>query len=384
MEPDKIIEIVVSHLDDQGRGIADWRGLRLAIPFSIPGERFRIEDRLLRKPPGLRGEIYLESEKTERISSSPDRRDPPCPYFGVCGGCQLQHMNEGRQLEEKENWLKRILGSLVSEDILRPIIAAPKNWHYRRRIQLHAGRGGGVGYFARGSQRVVEIEECPIACEEINREIPRAQEMAARELKRPRHSSLLTFEMTLMENSEVKILPPQEGRYFLQINAEANGLLLKFLKRILEETKPKDVLELFAGSGNFTLALGKGPRSWTAVESNRHAWEMGKKELGADFPPANWKLGEADVLLERLLRQRRKFDLVLLDPPREGAASCMASLKKLQTPAICYISCYPVTLAKDLKLLCDGGYQIQWIQPFDFFPQTMHLETVVWCGYKGE
>ncbi len=307
----------------------------------------------------------------------PDRVEPPCPYFGKCGGCQLQHMNEARQLIEKEKWVREIFQGMIPEEKIHSMIPSPKNWNYRRRVQFQISPDGEVGFYGWGSQKVVPIKECLIADERINAAIPMVQNKAAEFLSTNKKPAELSYEVTVQENEEVEIQRRGTDRQFLQVNPEANQMLQEFLHASLEKNPPRSVLELYAGSGNLTYALADEKISWTAVESNPLAVEEGRRKLGEKKDSIEWVLDSSAKFLKTKIKKLPSFDLVLLDPPREGAGEIIPYLLQLKTSKICYVSCHPLSLKRDLKKLLAGGYGVEEMQPIDFFPQTMQVELVV-------
>lgn len=350
----KTVRIVA--LDDHGNGVGSCEGEKAVIPYSIPGE------------------TWLPGPKPSLLEGSPDRVPPPCPYFTRCGGCQLQHMNGARQLAEKRSWLVATLARAVPEEKILPVIPSPQAWHYRRRIQLHVGPKGEVGFYAVKSRQVVPVDSCRIADEALNAKILEVKKRALAALQGPKKPACLTFELTLGEDGGVEIRQDGEERGFLQVNPEANRELIRVLCGALERLRPRRVLELFAGSGNLTFPLAALGGEWVAVESNPRSVEEGRRRLE---PAVEWHQGQAAKTAERLFRAGRTFDLVLLDPPRGGAEDCLPLFRKWRPAAILYVSCHPPALKKDLQVLGKDGYEVEWAQPIDFFPQTMNLETVV-------
>ena len=305
-------------------------------------------------------------------------RSPDCPYFGPCGGCQLQNVEYEDQLRQKQSWLAETMREVVFEEKIRPILASPREWNYRRRIQLHVGPKGEVGFYGNRSRQVVEIERCLIADEKLNARIPQVRELAAEVLRQPRRPTSLTYELTLLEDGEVEIQREGEGegRSFVQVNPEANQILIETLKKELVENSPSRVLELFAGSGNLSYALAQPDQVWIAVESDRRAVERGNELRGSAYPKMTWKAGAAAKVAAQLFQSKQSFDLVLLDPPRGGAEDCLPVFRTHKPPRILYVSCNPAVLKKDLRVLSQAGYEIEWLQAIDFFPQTMNLEVL--------
>ncbi len=306
---------------------------------------------------------------------------PPCPYFGTCGGCQLQHVSYASQLKWKHQRLVECLAGIVEPSLVETPIASPQIWNYRRRIQIHATPQGQPGFYGSGSAKVIPVSECKIAHEAINESLNEVEQRFHEIMERRQHSSRLGFELTVFPGTPVEIQALSEDRYFLQSNPGANELLHEHLQRHFLALAPKRVLELFAGAGNFTLGLSQGAMEWTAVESDPSAVAKGK-ELSLNLKkPVRWVEEKAHRYLKN--RKGGGFDLVLLDPPRSGAKLCMPSLVKMQVPMVLYLSCAPEALATDLKILKNGGYQVTKVQAFDFFPHTTHLETLVLLRQVG-
>ncbi|MDL1873368.1 class I SAM-dependent RNA methyltransferase [Deltaproteobacteria bacterium PRO3] len=356
--------VLIAGLDEGGRGVALIDGEKAIVPFSIPGETWRV------------------APQATLLEPSPDRVAPPCPYFGRCGGCQLQHMSEGRQLAEKQRWLAATLARIVPPEKIRPPIPSPKHWHYRRRIQLHVGPKGEVGFYAHRSREVVPIDACRIADPALNAKLLEVKRRAQSVLQGTKKPASLTFELTLQEDGSVEIRQDGEERSFLQVNPEANQRLIEVLQGALAALRPRRVLELFAGSGNLSFPLAVPGVDWLAVESNPRAGEEGRRRSEQEGR-VQWRLGQAAKTAEKLYQSGERFDLVILDPPRGGAEDCLPVFRKRRPPAILYVSCHPPALKKDLQVLVKAGYAVDWVQAIDFFPQTMNLETVVQLRDSG-
>ena len=286
--------------------------------------------------------------ETERISAA-------CAHYGSCGGCQMQHIAYGRQLRAKGDWLRALFADGLSPEAISDPLASPKIWNYRRRIQVKAGPGGTVGYFAPGSHRVVPVESCAIADSALNEALPQVRALAQADLRDPRRPALLGYEMTLQKNGEVEIVRQGAERTFLQVNEGANDLLKTWLRQALEQVSPQSVLELFAGSGNLTLALAQGISRWRAVENHPEAVAQGRQETTERQLEVEWICEESGKELNRLLKKREKWEVVLLDPPRGGAAHCIPPLLKLKPRWIFYVSCHPPSLHRDTLKLIQGG-----------------------------
>jgi len=367
--PGKPIKIKIESLDSQGHGEFLWEGEKYALPGTIPGERIA-----LNLPAGPKSLSRIKKKSWSLLEASPDRRPAPCPYFGECGGCQLQPMTEERQLLEKKAWLQDLFRDLLPQEKVPPLIASPQSLGYRRRVQFQAGPQGAIGFFAEGSHRVVPIEACLLAADEINRSIPELRKRAEAALTVRNRPNLLSFEVTLDDTGKLVIQKDREERSFLQANPGANEKLLEYLKQRIQALQAKRVIELYAGEGNFTFSLANSAEQWWAVESNPSSLKNAREK--AQPPSLRWAEGDAALVLKKILSSPSNWDLVLLDPPRQGAQEVVELLATSLLPHILYVSCNPLTLKRDAKKLCDAGYILESLQGFDFFPQTMNLETL--------
>ena len=251
------------------------------------------------------------------------------------------------------------------------MIASPKIWNYRRRIQVHATPEGQPGFFAAGSHQVIPIKECLIADSALNEALPRLPEFWSQEFQKKTRPSLVTSELTLGMDGKVRIQAGGRERFFLQVNEGANEKLIQAMRQLLEEQKPQRVLELYAGAGNFTYALQQPGIDWTAVEWDPVAFEEGMQKNSSE--EIRWVREKAERYLKK---HREPVEWVIMDPPRMGAKACLPFLIKRTPRALLYISCSLKALANDLKQLLSGNFKLQWIQPFDFFPHTEHVECL--------
>ncbi|HET9955671.1 MAG TPA: 23S rRNA (uracil(1939)-C(5))-methyltransferase RlmD [Polyangiaceae bacterium] len=171
---------------------------------------------------------------------------------------------------------------------------------------------------------------------------------------------------------------------FVQVNWEVNCALVEHIVGGALERRAKRFLDLYSGVGNFTLPLARAGLGGEAVEANRGAAEAARRGLAASNLPVEVRAEPAEQFVQRLATRvaqtgaREPFDLVVLDPPRAGARDLIEALARLAPRFIAYCACDPVTLARDLKSLCAGGYALDSIHAFDMFPGTHHVETLVW------
>jgi 23S rRNA (uracil1939-C5)-methyltransferase len=371
---------------------------------------------------------YAIAELVNIAKPSPQRREPPCPYVGACGGCQWQQIAYLAQLTAKqqsvEDALRRI-GKLNDFELL-PIVAAPREFHYRRRIRLHRGDNRQVGFSRSASHDLVEIDGCEIAAQPINRALDPVRHWV-KEMK----TALAEIEVVAGdEENELVLVGVAAGPFvasdgavigallnggagvngvivtddgqrlawgdtrisvvaepgirlaveadvFTQINPEGNRTILHHLLRAGEFEHDDRVLELYCGAGNFTLSIAKRAGVVVAVEGHPLAVASGRLSAQQnDIENIRWSVAPVPTAVARLARRKERFNKIVLDPPRAGAKGIDRDLAALNAATILYVSCNPATLARDLAAWAKRGYKLLTVQPMDLFPQTFHVEIL--------
>lgn len=353
---DETPTITIEKLVHEGFGMGSLNGKPLFVPYVLPGEKVKIK--IVR-----RHRQYFHADLVEVIEPAPERVAPPCPYFGKCGGCQWQHMTYETQLHWKQKILEETLirvGKITAPKVL-PTIPSPRPWGWRSRVTVHADEKGNIGFFAPGTHQVVDVEKCLIGDEEINAKL---QKLRA-------------------ESRKVKAdyeLRSGEGTGFTQVNPLQNGNLQKLVREWALDLPHDHIVELFCGSGNFTGELMAIARHVTAVDSDQTAVSSARALFGAS---AQFFCTDA-VRFWSQYKPDTPVDLLVLDPPRDGAAGMVEGVIKHRPQNILYISCNPATLARDLKYLSDfAGYRLIQTQPLDMFPMSYHIESVSWVGGRA-
>ena len=393
----------------------------IMVPATVPGDKIsaRVTD--------SKGH-YSFGEKVRLLQPSPLRQTPPCPYVNDCGGCPWQQVQYEAQLKAKEqsvgDALRRI-GKLNGFE-LRPIIASPREYHYRRRIRLQCDKAKRIGFFRAFSHDLVEVDRCLIADGTLNNVIHPLQSWINELDTTVEHVEIVTgdepneivaagkiagdfiprddaaCERLLSENSIVNGLMLHGGKWrkewgqtvvtvrsddgiclkvkgdvFTQINADGNRKLLTKLLAAGGFEKNDRVLELYSGAGNFTLSIAKQAREVVAVESHRQSIDSGKRSAQFNgIANIRWTCTHVPAAVEQLTKQRERFSKIVLDPPRAGAKGIERNLASLGAAKILYVSCNPATLARDLSALARHGYKLTFVQPIDLFPHTFHVETL--------
>jgi 23S rRNA (uracil1939-C5)-methyltransferase len=388
-----------------GRGLARADGRVVLAPFVMPGERVLVE---------------VEKETADLISArnvgveaaSAERVEAPCPYFARCGGCHYQHIPYERQLAFKRDILLETLARLGKVTWAGDVeLVSGEPWGYRNRVQLHFHRVGAriaTGYHEHGSRRLCPVEKCPIASPAINRAIAALGKMG--------HDRWFPEFMQGVElftnESEIQLtvtdsLQPVNRRFFEWCSREIEGFSSRrFLEYAVGDTSYRvgersffqvnrflvarlaelavaehagdaggTAIDLFAGVGLFTLPLARRFSRVVALDSSRSAAADLEFNAGRAGVPVEAHHGSAEEFLETW---QEPVDLVLADPPRAGLGRAVtAALVRLRPRRLTVVSCDPATLARDLRALIEGGFQIAAVKLVDLFPQTFHIESLI-------
>ncbi|HUS19488.1 MAG TPA: 23S rRNA (uracil(1939)-C(5))-methyltransferase RlmD [Terriglobales bacterium] len=410
-------------------GEAEGRAKTIFVPFVLPGEE--VEAQLVEQKKSF-AHARLESV----VTASPERQAPPCPYFLRCGGCHYQHIDHPRQVEAKKVILLETLRRTGKIDWTKPIEAITgEPFHYRNRTRMrihHTGRFE-IGYYQYRSHKMIAVRECPISSPLINRilallwtlgeagELPPAireveyfadatDEKALLELVLQAPPSaedkqrLSTFATRLMQEQPAVVgiagfiqqgdaadygdpvwtqgeksleYQTKTDRYRVSAGSffQTNRFLSDALVGLVTAGKEGGLaLDLYAGTGLFALPLARAFDQVIAVEASPASFA----DLRVN---ATSNIKAVKSTTEEYLRQhsgKHAPDLVVMDPPRAGLGEkVIPNLERSKAAELCYVSCDPATLARDLKALVEAGYGIDSIHLVDLFPQTFHLETVV-------
>ncbi len=370
----------------------------LFIRGALPGEK--VEVRL-----GQRKKDYAFADTILVLSPSPYRVDPPCRYFGECGGCQLQHAAYGHQLEMKRAVLQEAFRRIGRADVVPGMAAPGPQFGYRYRGQFKTD-GDGVGFYAERSRRLVAVSRCPLMLGRINVALPALRSLggivpsisevhvatdgegAVAWLPGVRYDKRIVGRLggflsgvTFEDRSwgKERIALDLEGMSyvvstgsFFQANWRMNGALVRRILEFVKGSPSGRLLDLYAGAGNFALPLSSRFGEVVAVEEEARAFSDLRRNIRGN--------GIGNVLpvkssVEKYHPEGR-FDVLVLDPPRSGLSVKALSLARgIGAEVVCYISCNPSTLARDVASLSDR-YGIGLLQLFDFFPNTHHVEAL--------
>jgi SAM-dependent methyltransferases related to tRNA (uracil-5-)-methyltransferase len=343
----RVVDLEIQDVAFGGKGVGRYNGKAVFVPFVIDAETVSV--RLVREH-----KKFIEAELETVVTTSPDRVEPPCPYFGRCGGCVYQHIDYEHQLALKWRQVKETLRRIGKAETvpMRPLIPSALQYAYRNRITVHV-REGVIGFFRRESNLLLDIEVCPIASAEVNQQL-----------------------------SELRARRPAEGHYtlrahpgarvFLQANDPVAASLLDLVDRLIGPSV--DVLvDACCGSGFFSKRLRSRCKHVIGIDWDRHAIAAARKDAG---PNEQYYAGDIDIELPRILEENQNQSLSLIvDPPATGLTETVRRALLVFPPSkVIYVSCNPGTLARDLLALKET-FRCESITPLDMFPQTAEIEV---------
>jgi tRNA/tmRNA/rRNA uracil-C5-methylase (TrmA/RlmC/RlmD family) len=341
---------------------ADLPGVGGSVVFvrhGLPGERVTVE-----VTEGVPGDRFLRADAVEVHEASPDRVPPPCPYAGPgrCGGCDFQHVDLDAQRHLKAEVVAEQLRRLAGLDravVVEPVPGEVDGLGWRSRMRYATTPDGRVGLRAARSHRVVPVDRCLIAAPDA---ITLVDEESSPE---PVVEEVLGQRFTVARDG------------FWQSHRGAPGTLVRAVLAAGEPRVGEVVVDLYCGVGLFTAfladAVGATGRV-VGVEGDRTAVEHARATL-AGRPWAEVHAGSVDRVLGR--RPVSRADLVVLDPPREGAKRrVLEEVVALSPRAVVVVACDPASFARDTALLGESGYRLDDLRAFDLFPMTHHVEVV--------
>ncbi|HCG99749.1 MAG TPA: hypothetical protein DE036_08205 [Actinobacteria bacterium] len=388
--------------------------------------------------PGETVEAVIDEERRDYslattikvLEPSPERIEPPCPYFGTCGGCRLQYASYAKQVEIKEAVLADNLRRIGKIDVgpAEALVLDDGAWGYRYRAQFKVDAPS-IGFFKEKSNEVVDIERCPLLVDELNQGLARIRTALASEpdifaaiseihatygdgvfaLVRLRPGKqnnnhlndigkLLTksgFDGVVVKGNTTSAthgkdsltLPLNDIDYtvspgsFIQGNWRLNQVMVAHILSQLGSLSGRRVLDLYAGAGNFALPVARSGAEVIAVEESKgavtDAWRNLERNALTNMSIVRSTLEAFDM------RTAGHIDIAIVDPPRSGiGGKVIDNLLELAPETIVYVSCDPATLARDLKWLAPD-YRIDSVRLVDLFPQTYHIESLAFLSRVG-
>ncbi len=364
-----------------GDGIGRIEGQVCFVPYGLPGDVLRV--RITKK---TRNALWADVVAVE--SPSPDRVPAECPAFGQCGGCCWLHFAYPAQAGWKQRIVQDALQRIGGVDTaLEWVEESSLRLGYRTRAEFH-GDGERFGFYASASHTIVDIASCPLCHPRLNEALrvvretdikgsvtitvnPEGEEVLAwthfpkRSLKH-RFPLANTPQDTAPRSRFLFDGVPVVNGAFSQASLLLNRLLVRTVHDAIGNAS--SVLDLYCGSGNLSLGLAERMRV-LGLDHHRESVRAAESlQRGA------YQTGDENKMIKQIASG--EWDIILLDPPREGAKALMPALAACPARAIVYVSCDPATLARDVKVLCGGGWKLARGAALDLFPHTPHVETV--------
>jgi len=426
--PSEAFSAHIESLDHDGRGVAHINGKATFIEGALPGEEVTFHYLSQRKS-------YDEGTVSEIINASPDRIEPKCPHFGICGGCSLQHMDARAQIEAKQQIMLanfKHIGAVQPETVLEPLTAV--DWGYRRKARLgcrYVAKKGSVlvGFREKRTGWLAEMGRCEVLHPAVGERIMELRQLIAElkcyerlpqievaigdevvalvfrnmdELVAEDKARLIQFgqqhdiHIYLQPKGPdtVHLIWPEQSQLsyrldefelemlfkptdFTQVNTDINRKMLSLAIAMLDPQPNERVLDLFCGLGNFTLPLARRAGHVVGVEGEAGLVQRGK-ENAAHNQISNVEFHAADLTQEPHQHPwfGPGFDKLLIDPPRSGAFEIVKLVPAFGAKRIVYVSCNPATLARDAQVLVEAGYQLKSAGVMDMFPHTTHVESI--------
>ena len=378
--------IITPHtLSSDGEVIASLNGEFIPVLFAIPGETVEVEVR--------EGNKGVKSTTLNRvIHPSPHRVEPPCPYFGECGGCQWQHVAYSRQLEMKRDILIRQLREVgrIEDPYVLETIPSPSTTAYRNHARFSVNRQGSLGFTRTGTRRHLEIDRCLLMHDRINSVLTEVQGRGRTLRQVAVRCGVATGEMLVQPHLDIPGLTFESGQTqytealfgypfrvsspsFFQVNTPQAERMASELRDRLHPTGGELLADAYGGVGTFAVLLSPYYREIITLEESPSAIEDAIINC-RPFPNVRVVKGKSEDVLPSL---DSRPDTVILDPPRTGChPTVLEFLANLAPRKIAYVSCAPNTLARDLRILIHGGYSLREAVPIDMFPQTHHVESI--------
>lgn len=397
------MEVLIDRLDHQGRGIGKIDNKTIFVYDALPNELVDVDIIFENKK-------FMEGKVNKYLKISPIRIESDCPYYKYCGGCDLRHINYDEELKYKEEKVKQIIKkfSNIDVNVIKPIVGNNIN-EYRNKATFHVKCK--VGYYGKKSNEIISIDKCLIVDDKINEILKYLKELNLSNVYeivvRTSHFlddsmivikgnninekyfvdklNNITTNIIIYQNKEYKTIYGKGyifdmiGDYKFKISPDSffqiNTVQAKRLyDKVLEYLEPNNdrVLDLYCGTGTIGIYVSKYCKNVYGVEINKYAVEDAfiNKEIN-NINNIDFKCLDASNI-----DIKDQFDKIIVDPPRSGLdKKTINYLINSDAKRIVYVSCDPITLARDLELL-SNKYDIIEITPVDMFSRTYHVENV--------
>ncbi|MGN1268221.1 MAG: 23S rRNA (uracil(1939)-C(5))-methyltransferase RlmD [Candidatus Aphodocola sp.] len=407
---DEIYETEITSLENEGSGVCKINQMIVFVPKALPGEKVRI--RITEKKKNFaRGKIV------EILKSSDKRIESKCPYYEECGGCNLRHQTSKENLKFKKEKVETALKRIGKLDVkVEDTIPSLKEDNYRNKVSFKV-EDNRIGFYGEGTYQLIDIDYCLLAQKQINDSLnviknylkENDNEIKNITIRYGNAMDELLIDIYSLNNTDIKILDYLttnicnlksiifndkvvygngyikeisnglmfniSAKSFFQVNSVQTEKLYDEIVKVANLSKDDVVLDLYCGTGTITSIVSKYVKKVIGIEIVEDAIIDAKENLKINgINNAKFICGAAAKEISKI---KEKVDVVIVDPPRKGVdRKAIAIMKKISPKKIVYVSCNPVTMARDLSYLNDL-YDVKKVTPVDMFPNTAHVESVV-------
>jgi 23S rRNA (uracil1939-C5)-methyltransferase len=393
LESGQRLHLILESMDRLGDSIAHYEGNPVFVFGGIPGEEVIVEVVKHRRQ-------YIAAQVVEVLASSPYRVVTPCSYVGDCTGCQWQHISYEHQLYLKK---EAVINALDAVNIPHKInvfqtIPSSDQFGYRNHARFTVGKEGRLGFVHRERRRFVDVQQCLLMDPWINRTLDTLQGLVGETTQLSMRYGRGTEDWLIQPTLKSADIPIETGQKyyredlmgtsfrvaassFFQTNTKQAEALIRLVIDNLSLTGREVLVDLYAGVGTFAAVLAPYVSKVIVVEESASATGDAKQNLSLFDNIEIWT-GKTEDVLGGL---KIDVDVAIIDPPRVGChPRTLDSLMALSPSKLIYISCDPVSLARDLKQLSEGPYKVEFVQPVDMFPQTYHVECIALLTLKSQ
>lgn len=398
-QPGDVIELTLDSVAFGGESIGRHEGCVVFVLGGIEGETISAEVMEVKKN-------FIRAALREVLNPSPHRVRPECAVYGVCGGCQYQHVDYAHQLILKQNQVRETLerlGGLRDAPVL-PAIGSFEPYGYRSRVEFHVRQGAGgfrMGFVETNGRNIVDVAQCPISTPGINQNLlDLRKDLSGAKTVLPGWVKLIKFwdagdgvhavwmsprgEVDLHGKEYICINVCSKKFYvpllsFFQVNLGLIETLVSSVEASLQLDSQHRLLDAYCGVGLFAITLASRVKSCLGIEADQEAVRYARRNA-AENGIVNCAF--LDKSVDKVLKHPERYlneipDRVILDPTRAGCERRgLETLSALRVERLVYVSCNPATFARDAGILCSRGYRLESVQPIDLFPQTRHCELV--------
>ena len=392
-----INDVKCTRLDHYGRGIAKVDNKTVFIHNLLPKETANIK--IVKK-----NSKYMEAVVVDIVSRTITRVDAPCPYYDNCGGCHIMHMDDDEKKEFKYLKIKDVLKKFAFYNgEVKPLVTG-ENYKYRNKITLHVNKDR-IGLYQSYSNNIVEIDECMLLDPSMNKYIPILRDYFKQVrgdvteviIRKTNDNIIINFDNdidisklniddasiyvkgSLVKGKDNNLIEINGYKFkvspysFFQVNNEIASKIYDKVRELVKKYKPDTLLDLYCGTGTMGIINSKYANKVIGIDNNESCIKdaNSNKELN-EVDNVEFICGNTEDELDSI----SNADMVIVDPPRAGLLrKAVDDLMKIEPKEIVYVSCDPITLARDISLL-NPKYKLEYVEPYDMFPNTYHVECV--------